>query len=102
MEKRSSTHDINEIKKSFKTTKKLRMTSTARKNLTELGLRLEDVINVIQSIKFLDFHKSMTTYTNHKVWQDVYYPKYNNINLYVKFMVDSEGYLIVSFKEKEK
>jgi len=42
----------------------------------------------------------MTTYADHRVLQDVYYFEYRDIHLYIKFTVDSEGYLIVSFKER--
>jgi motility quorum-sensing regulator / GCU-specific mRNA interferase toxin len=42
----------------------------------------------------------MTTYADHKVWQDVYHFQFNFLNLYIKFMMDNEGHLIVSFKER--
>ncbi len=42
----------------------------------------------------------MTTYADHRVWQDVYHFEYNALSLYIKFMRDSEGYLIISFKKR--
>ena len=45
-----------------------------------------------------DFHKSMTTYSNHRVWQDVYRPVTPAGEVYLKPAV-IEDVLIVSFKE---
>ncbi|RKZ37078.1 MAG: hypothetical protein DRQ49_16855 [Gammaproteobacteria bacterium] len=57
-------------------------------------------MSVIQSLKYHHFYKSMTTYADHRVWQDVYHFEYNALSLYIKFMRDSEGYLIISFKKR--
>lgn len=45
-----------------------------------------------------DFHKSMTTYADHRVWQDVYRPKTGAGEVYLKLTV-IDDVLIVSFKE---
>lgn len=45
-----------------------------------------------------EFHKSMTTYENHAVWQDVYRHASRVGMLYVKLTVLGDV-LIVSFKE---
>ncbi|RKZ52695.1 MAG: type II toxin-antitoxin system MqsR family toxin [Candidatus Parabeggiatoa sp. nov. 3] len=100
MEKRNRTYDLDDIKETFKTVHDLRITRTARKTIVELGLSLEEVVFIIQSLTYQNFYKSMTTYANHKVWQDVYYFQFNMIDLYIKFMKDDEGHLIVSFKER--
>ncbi len=42
----------------------------------------------------------MTTYADHKIWQDVYHYQYNDIVFYIKFMADDDGHIIVLFKEK--
>ena len=101
MEKHLRTYDLEGIKAAFQTVDDLRMTRTARKSTVKIGLRLEDVVCIIQSLTPQNFYKSMTTYADHRVWQDVYHARFNQIELYIKFMVDPEGHLIVSFKEKE-
>lgn len=46
-----------------------------------------------------DFYKSMTTHTDHRIWQDVYHGKIpNSADVYVKLTV-IDDVLIVSFKE---
>ena len=76
------------------------MSRTARRETVKLGLGLEDVVSTIQSLRHPHFYKSMTTYADHREWQDVYHLEYNGIRLYIKFMIDRKGYLIVSFKER--
>lgn len=100
MEKYLRTYDLEGIKAAFQTVDDLRMTRTARQNAVRLGLSLEDVVCIIQSLTPHNFYKSMTTYADHQIWQDVYHSQFNQINLYIKFMMDDEGYLIVSFKER--
>jgi motility quorum-sensing regulator/GCU-specific mRNA interferase toxin len=45
-----------------------------------------------------DFHKSMTTHADHRIWQDVYRPSTSRGEVYVKLTV-IDDVLIVSFKE---
>jgi motility quorum-sensing regulator/GCU-specific mRNA interferase toxin len=45
-----------------------------------------------------DFHKSMTTHADHRIWQDVYRPMTAAGRVYLKLTV-IEDVLIVSFKE---
>lgn len=46
-----------------------------------------------------DFYKSMTTYADHRIWQDVYHAKTaNSADAYLKLTV-IDDVLIVSFKE---
>ncbi len=46
------------------------------------------------------FYKSMTSFDDHRVWQDVYHVPWNDLVLYVKLTVDDLGRLILSMKEK--
>ncbi len=47
------------------------------------------------------FYKSMTSYNNYKLWQDVYHVNYDGKILYVKFTADTiSEFLLLSFKEK--
>jgi len=46
-----------------------------------------------------EFYKSMTTYADHRIWQDVYHTKTDNGDkVYLKLTVINDV-LIVSFKE---
>ncbi|MBI2375107.1 MAG: type II toxin-antitoxin system MqsR family toxin [Deltaproteobacteria bacterium] len=99
MEKRKPTYDLDTIKAAFSTAEKLRMTKTAADCAFTLGLRLNDVVEVIQSTTRAHFRKSMTSIANHRVWQDVYNVPRGELLLYVKFTIDDDGHLLISFKE---
>ena len=94
------TYDLDTIKQAFSTVKKLRVTNTALKDARSIGFSSQDIVDTIQQLKRKDFLKSMTTYTNHHIWQDVYNTEYNGYFLYIKFQVDEMGHFIISFKEK--
>ncbi|MEI7307024.1 type II toxin-antitoxin system MqsR family toxin [Pectobacterium atrosepticum] len=78
---------------------KVNATKTAVTTADELGIDREGMHAVIAGLTAKDFHKSMTTYKDHTVWQDVYLPTVNGVTLYVKVTV-IDDVLIVSFKEK--
>ncbi len=76
------------------------MTVSARNSAFGLGLTLAGVVALIQGIIRRHFYKSMTSFVDHTVWQDVYHVPYDGIVLYVKFTVDVEGHIVISLKEK--
>jgi motility quorum-sensing regulator/GCU-specific mRNA interferase toxin len=47
------------------------------------------------------FYKSMTTFADHRVWQDVYHVPVGDLLLYMKFQADVvTEFTVMSFKEK--
>jgi motility quorum-sensing regulator/GCU-specific mRNA interferase toxin len=47
------------------------------------------------------FFKSMTTFADHRVWQDVYRVPARELELYIKFQADVvTEFIVMSFKEK--
>jgi motility quorum-sensing regulator/GCU-specific mRNA interferase toxin len=77
---------------------KVRTTHSARSGATALGLALSDMLNVVMTLTPADFYKSMTTHADHTVWQDVYRPRTQAGDVYLKLTV-IDDVLIVSFKE---
>lgn len=63
-----------------------------------LGLSYSEMIAVVRALKPTDFYKSMTTYADHTIWQDVYRPRTRAGDVYLKLTV-IDDVLIVSFKE---
>ncbi len=100
MEKRKPTYDLEGFRQEFRTARALRMTRSAQDATLRLGLTLEDVVQVVQSMKRSNFYKSMTSHADHRVWQDVYHVPWGGLVLYVKLTVDELGRLILSMKEK--
>jgi motility quorum-sensing regulator/GCU-specific mRNA interferase toxin len=77
---------------------KVRTTRGAREGAVALGLDFDGMLAVVMGLTKADFHKSMTTHADHRVWQDVYRPVTPAGEVYLKLTVIDEV-LIVSFKE---
>ena len=77
---------------------KVRTTHAARVGAVALGLSYSDMLTVVLALNAADFYKSMTTYADHTIWQDVYRPKTTAGDVYLKLTV-VDDVLIVSFKE---
>ena len=75
-------------------------TASAFNGARELGINdLAGMCAVVMSLTPTDFYKSMTTYADHRIWQDVYSTKSaNSADVYLKLTV-IDDVLIVSFKE---
>ena len=101
MEKRKPTFDLEAIKAAFATVEGLSATGTAIRGAAQLGFGRGEIVRTIQSLERRYFYKSMTSYGDHRVWQDVYHAPSDQGTLYVKFTegVVSE-FLLLSFKEK--
>ena len=100
-EKRKPTYDLDAIKSTFSTAKSLNATGSAIRSAAALGFGSADIVRVIETIDRPDFQKSMTSYADHRVWQDVYYVPSEVGDLYVKFTADVVSeFLLLSFKEK--
>ena len=96
MEKFLPTYNLEEFKNSD-----FEFTKTALKTSKELGFEEKDVRDVILTMERKHFYKSMTSYSNHKIWQDVYHVPYDDMILYVKFTQNTiSEFTLLSFKEK--
>ncbi|MED5610581.1 MULTISPECIES: type II toxin-antitoxin system MqsR family toxin [Pseudomonas] len=77
---------------------RVRATYSALSGGAALGLDFADMLAVIEALAPRDFHKSMTTHADHRVWQDVYRPSTAVGRIYLKLTV-IDDVLVVSFKE---
>ncbi len=97
MEKRTP-HCKLAIVKALATEGKIQATTSALSGAATLGLSFDDLIGVVLTLTPKDFYKSMTTYTNHRIWQDVYRPRTSAGDVYLKLTV-TEEVIVISFKE---
>jgi motility quorum-sensing regulator/GCU-specific mRNA interferase toxin len=77
---------------------RVRATYSALSGGAAMGFDFEGIIAVILELSPADFHKSMTTNADHRIWQDVYRPTTSAGEIYLKLTV-IDDVLIVSFKE---
>ena len=95
------TYNLGAIKSAFGSISTLRMTGSARRDAFGLGFSDQDVVDAIQALRSVDFHKTMKpTTTGFTAMHDVYKPNFKGIDLYVKFQLLANGQIILSFKEK--
>jgi motility quorum-sensing regulator/GCU-specific mRNA interferase toxin len=101
MEKRRPTHDLAAIKRAIGSIGKLAATTTALRNAADIGFDPEAIVETIDRIERYMFVKSMTTFADHRDWQDVYHVPARDFVLYVKFQADKvTEFRLMSFKER--
>lgn len=101
MEKRTPHYALEAIKAAVVARGADCFTRAALHGVGDMGLTLVQAIAAIQSLVAGNFHKSMTTYADHRVWQDVYHAATPDGLAYVKFTLRDDGSVVISFKELE-
>ena len=100
MEKHRPHYLLADIKAAFADPSTLNRSFVSRLGADDLEMDDAAVVAVIQALLGSDFEKSMTSYANAQVWQDVYRPTVGDKKLYVKFTLDARNNLfLISFKE---
>ncbi len=101
MEKRKPTYDLAAFKAAFSDVDSINVTGTAVRSAAALGFGRAEIVAMIQTMQHSHFYKSMTSYKDHRIWQDVYHVPSEVGTLYVKFTADVvTEFLLLSFKEK--
>ena len=101
MEKRRPTYDLEAIRAALASVETLAITSSALRDAIALGFDRAGVVETIARIERRMFYKSMTTFADHRIWQDVYHIPVRGMMLYVKFQADVvTEFTVMSFKEK--
>ncbi|MGV8887262.1 MAG: type II toxin-antitoxin system MqsR family toxin [Pseudomonas sp.] len=102
MEKNTPHYNLVVIKQDVIRLGKKAFTRSAQKGGRELGLSFEEVQEVIFGLHASMLYKSMTTYDDHRVWQDVYYTRSHGREIYIKVTYrPGGGPPVISFKEKD-
>jgi motility quorum-sensing regulator/GCU-specific mRNA interferase toxin len=104
MEKQRAHYTLDEIKAAFSNPDHLvNVTGVAQRGARAIDLLDEDIVAVVQELAASVCYKSMTSYHDHTIWQDVYRPTYKGIELYVKFSKRPDGqYILLSFKRRDE
>ena len=100
-DKRKPTYDLRAFKAAFDDVDKLHVTGSAVRSAATIGFGRAEIVAALQTMRREHFYKSMTSYGDHRVWQDVYHVPSEAGTLYVKFTADAvTEFLLLSFKEK--
>ena len=100
MEKNTPHYDLTVIKADIRRLGWRAFTHTARKTGTELKLTLEEMQEIVLKLQRGMLYKSMTTYDDHRIWQDVYHIQSHGLEIYIKVSYHSDRRPpVISFKE---
>ena len=101
MEKNTPHYDLAVIKADVRRLGGKAFTSSAKNGGRVLGLNLVEMQEVIFELQGKMLYKSMTTYDDHRVWQDVYHIHSHDLEIYIKVTYrPASGPPVISFKEK--
>jgi motility quorum-sensing regulator/GCU-specific mRNA interferase toxin len=102
VDKRKPTYDLDAFKAAFSSVDHLRATTTAIRGAAALGFDRAEIVTTIQTMRRSEFYKSMTSFVDHRLWQDVYHVPSRAGTLYIKFTADTvTEFLLLSFKERD-
>jgi motility quorum-sensing regulator / GCU-specific mRNA interferase toxin len=97
-DKRKPTYDLDAFKAAAH---RMRVTIVATRTAAAIGFGRTEIEATVQTMQQKQFYKSMTSYGDHRVWQDVYHVPSPAGPLYVKFTADVvTEFVLLSFKEK--
>ncbi|CRM45901.1 mRNA interferase MqsR [Pseudomonas sp. 31 R 17] len=101
MEKYTPHYDLAVIKADVRRLGFSAFTATARLSGKDLGLDIGEMQAVIYALKRTMLYKSMTSYDDHRAWQDVYHICSHGLEIYIKVTYrPGDGPPVISFKEK--
>lgn len=101
MKKRTPHYRLAEIQSIVADRTSRPFTATALKGGLELGLTEADMRGVVLALTNKNFYKSMTSYSNHKDWQDVYHGlTEEGVTVYIKVTFYPERPPVIQFKAK--
>ena len=96
VDKYTPTYDLESFKKSHFEIKRSALLGAAA-----LGFGRTEIHEAIHSMERKHFYKSMTSYQNHRLWQDVYHVPFRGFLLYIKFTQGTiTDFALLSFKKK--
>lgn len=100
MEKKNPHYDLDVVQAVVAREGVSAFTATARSGFMSLGLSGAEALALVASLSRAMLYKSMTTHSDHRVWQDVYHaPCHNGKIAYIKVTLQ-DGAVVIQFKEK--
>lgn len=100
VEKRKPHYDLTLIQADVARLGVAAFTKTAMDGGRAMGLTSGEMLAVAASLSQEHFQKSMTTYADHRVWQDVYHaPTPARLEAYIKITLRGTA-PVIQFKEK--
>lgn len=101
MEKNTPHYDLAVIKSEVRRLGQNAFTKTSVRSAEKLGLNVSEMQEIVSELQTRMLYKSMTTYEDHRIWQDVYHINSRDQEIYIKVTYrPGGGPPVISFKEK--
>lgn len=101
MEKRTAHYDLLAVIAVVRERRAAAFTKTALDGGRLMGLTVAEMVEVVCGLTPRCLYKSMTTYADSRVWQDVYHADTPAGKAYVKLTLRADGAPVIQFKELE-
>ncbi|WP_457968119.1 type II toxin-antitoxin system MqsR family toxin [Pseudomonas sp. R4-84] len=103
MEKSTPHYDLAVVKVETRRLGSKAFTLSAREGGRRMSLSLPQMLRIVKLLAYRMLHKSMTTYADHRIWQDVYHTSFQDREIYIKVSYrPGGGHPVISFKEKNQ
>ena len=100
MEKRRRHHSLDQFKSAM-AAGDVEFTASAEAGARNCGIGVGGIPTVVATMVPAHFFKSMTSYADSRMWQDVYHVPAGDLVLYVKFTGEIvQEFKLLSFKER--
>lgn len=99
--KRIRVYPLQEIRKLINEDKIAPPTRKVIESTNNMCLTLYEAHLEILELEIKDYWHSVTDTYNNQVWQDVYKKKIKGVNVYIKFKIFNDEFLLLSFKPDE-
>ncbi|APC15814.1 motility quorum-sensing regulator MqsR [Pseudomonas frederiksbergensis] len=102
MEKNTPHYDLSVVKAEVVRLGSKAFTGSAREGGRRLDLSLAQMQQIVCALEQRMLYKSMTTYTDYQIWQDVYHARIRDMEIYLKVTYrPGGGPPVISFKERD-
>ncbi|MFJ2714664.1 type II toxin-antitoxin system MqsR family toxin [Pseudomonas sp. NPDC087346] len=101
MEKNTPHYDLAVIKAEVRRLGWRAFTRSSAESGDVLGFSIREMQEIVYELQNRMLYKSMTSYDDHRVWQDVYHTHSQDLEIYIKVTYrPAGGAPVISFKEK--
>ncbi|WP_460067239.1 type II toxin-antitoxin system MqsR family toxin [Pseudomonas sp. S2_H08] len=101
MEKNTPHYELAVIKAEVRRLGRRAFTRSSAESGDLLGFSIREMQEIVHELQNRMLYKSMTSYDDHRVWQDVYHTHSQDLEIYIKVTYrPAGGAPVISFKEK--
>ena len=102
MEEKKAHYDLSAIIFDVRRLRAAAFTKTSIDGGRLMGFTSTEMVEVVCSLSNRHLYKSMTTYADSKIWQDVYHIQTVKGAVYIKVTLSDQGPPVIQFKELQQ